>query len=90
MDYVDKLPTCQWCSFAPPEWRIFTPPLTQVWLNTNRTTTKFLFDLDGRQYGWCATVLPNGGMEIHERHPGDRLIHEVQPGSVLRLAGRAA
>ena len=30
MDYVDKLPTCQWCSFAPPEWRIFTPPLTRI------------------------------------------------------------
>jgi hypothetical protein len=34
VDYVDKLPTCQWCSFAPPEWRIFTPPLihTTPWM----------------------------------------------------------
>jgi hypothetical protein len=28
MDYVDKLPSRQWCIFTPPKWRIFTPPLT--------------------------------------------------------------
>jgi UDP-glucose 4-epimerase len=46
MDYVDKLPTCQWCSFAPPEWRIFTPPLTTAEVDIERGVAIMLENID--------------------------------------------